>query len=240
MRQRSSGKSDEDVVDDVFCPASISRQYRSQTDQGRPLRPVDVFDRCGGHHSSIGDLDQTIRDHRHSAYTSQSGKTLHQPCLDGRRLVRLRSAAMSCVRQVRASENGRSEARTQGGCLGPPGGMPQQLGPAACDPEEMDLAELLALPGMREECVLRSNVGFMALHAGSQDRGTQQIAQRAAERAGASYYAIVHPPTLPRPLDLSAARPCPLDPVTGLFGARPDRHLCPWIRARRIRTLVRS
>ena len=60
----------------------------------------------------------------------------------------------------------------------------------------MDLAELLAIPGMREECILRSNVGFMALHAGSQDRGTEQIARRAAQRAGASYYAIVHPPGL--------------------------------------------
>jgi phage replication-related protein YjqB (UPF0714/DUF867 family) len=57
----------------------------------------------------------------------------------------------------------------------------------------MDLAELLALPGVTEECVLRSAVGFMALHGGSQDRGTDQIARRAAERAGASYYAIVQP-----------------------------------------------
>jgi phage replication-related protein YjqB (UPF0714/DUF867 family) len=33
----------------------------------------------------------------------------------------------------------------------------------------------------------------MALHGGSQDRGTHEIASRAAERAGASYYAIVQP-----------------------------------------------
>ncbi len=57
----------------------------------------------------------------------------------------------------------------------------------------MDLAELLALPGVSEECILRSAVGFMALHGGSQDRGTDQIASRAAEQAGASYYAIVQP-----------------------------------------------
>jgi phage replication-related protein YjqB (UPF0714/DUF867 family) len=57
----------------------------------------------------------------------------------------------------------------------------------------MDLAELLTMPGIREECMLRSNVGLMALHGGSQDRGTEQIARRAAEQAGASYYAIVHP-----------------------------------------------
>jgi phage replication-related protein YjqB (UPF0714/DUF867 family) len=57
----------------------------------------------------------------------------------------------------------------------------------------MDLAELLGLPGVREECVLRSPVGFMALHGGSQDRGTHEIASQAAERVGASYYAIVQP-----------------------------------------------
>jgi phage replication-related protein YjqB (UPF0714/DUF867 family) len=57
----------------------------------------------------------------------------------------------------------------------------------------MDLAELLSLPGVEEECVLRSPVGFMALHGGSQDRGTYEIASRAAERAGASFYAIVQP-----------------------------------------------
>lgn len=57
----------------------------------------------------------------------------------------------------------------------------------------MDLAELLTLPGVTEECTLRSRVGFMALHGGSQDRGTDQIARRAAEEAGASYYAIVQP-----------------------------------------------
>jgi phage replication-related protein YjqB (UPF0714/DUF867 family) len=57
----------------------------------------------------------------------------------------------------------------------------------------MELAELLALPGVREECVLRSEVGFMALHGGSQDRGTDQIARCAAQEAGASFYAIVQP-----------------------------------------------
>ena len=65
--------------------------------------------------------------------------------------------------------------------------------PISREPGEMDLAELLTMPGVREECILRSNVGFMALHGGSQDRGTEHIARRAAEQAGASYYAIVHP-----------------------------------------------
>jgi phage replication-related protein YjqB (UPF0714/DUF867 family) len=60
----------------------------------------------------------------------------------------------------------------------------------------MDLAELLTMPGVKEECILRSNVGFMALHGGSQDRGSDQIARRAARLAGASCCAIVYPPGL--------------------------------------------
>jgi len=60
----------------------------------------------------------------------------------------------------------------------------------------VDLADLLAAPGVQEHCVLRSDVGFLALHGGSQDRGTDVIARRAAELAGASYYAIVQPPAL--------------------------------------------
>jgi hypothetical protein len=60
----------------------------------------------------------------------------------------------------------------------------------------MDLKELLDLPGVEEQCVLRSAVGFMALHGGAQDRGTDTIARLAARRAGASFYAIVQPPTL--------------------------------------------
>jgi phage replication-related protein YjqB (UPF0714/DUF867 family) len=63
----------------------------------------------------------------------------------------------------------------------------------SCQTDEIDLAELLSLPGVKEECVLRSAVGFMALHGGSQDRGTDQLASRAAEQSGASYYAIVQP-----------------------------------------------
>ena len=60
----------------------------------------------------------------------------------------------------------------------------------------MELAELLTLPGVREECVLRSAVGLMALHGGSQDRGTHEIASEAAKRVGASYYAIIQPSDL--------------------------------------------
>jgi len=62
-----------------------------------------------------------------------------------------------------------------------------------CQTDEIDLAELLSLPGVQEECVLRSAVGFVALHGGAQDRGTDDIARRAAEQSGASYYAIIQP-----------------------------------------------
>jgi phage replication-related protein YjqB (UPF0714/DUF867 family) len=60
----------------------------------------------------------------------------------------------------------------------------------------MHLRDILDQPGVDEQCVLRSNVGFLALHGGSQDRGTDLIARRAAARAGASYYGIVQPPTM--------------------------------------------
>lgn len=60
----------------------------------------------------------------------------------------------------------------------------------------MDLRELLDVPGVTEECALRSTIGFMALHGGSQDRGTDHIARLAAERSGSSYYAIIQPPNV--------------------------------------------
>ena len=58
------------------------------------------------------------------------------------------------------------------------------------------LAELLASPGVREECVLRSSFGFMAFHGGSLEEMTDVIAAAAAERAGASYYAVLQPEDL--------------------------------------------
>ena len=58
------------------------------------------------------------------------------------------------------------------------------------------LAELLASPGVREECDLRSRFGFMAFHGGSLEEMTDVIAAAAAERAGASYYAVLQPEDL--------------------------------------------
>jgi phage replication-related protein YjqB (UPF0714/DUF867 family) len=54
-------------------------------------------------------------------------------------------------------------------------------------------ADLLALPGVVEECELRSAFGFMAYHGGGLEEMTDVIAREAAVRAGASYYGVVHP-----------------------------------------------
>ncbi|HVN50171.1 MAG TPA: poly-gamma-glutamate hydrolase family protein [Acidimicrobiales bacterium] len=57
-------------------------------------------------------------------------------------------------------------------------------------------ADLLAHDGVREIATLRSRFGFMAFHGGSLEKGTDDIAARAAELAGASLYAVVQPPDL--------------------------------------------
>ena len=54
-------------------------------------------------------------------------------------------------------------------------------------------ADLLAHPGVEEVCDLRSRFGLMAFHGGNLEPGTDEIAARAAERAGASLYAVVQP-----------------------------------------------
>jgi len=59
----------------------------------------------------------------------------------------------------------------------------------------MTLAALLATPGVEERCVLRSRFGFLALHGGL-EQATAELATEAAERAGASLYAVVQPPDL--------------------------------------------
>lgn len=55
-------------------------------------------------------------------------------------------------------------------------------------------AEVLAMPGVDEECELRGRFGFMAYHGGGLEEGTDLIARAAAERSGASYYGVIHPP----------------------------------------------
>jgi phage replication-related protein YjqB (UPF0714/DUF867 family) len=54
-------------------------------------------------------------------------------------------------------------------------------------------SELLAMSGVQEVCELRSRIGFMAYHGGSLEEQTDVIAALAAERSGASYYAVLQP-----------------------------------------------
>lgn len=73
-----------------------------------------------------------------------------------------------------------------------------------CDPaptlwDDVDVSrptfgEVLAMPGVREECELRGRVGLMAYHGGGLEEMTDVVARRAAADAGASYYGVVHPP----------------------------------------------
>lgn len=58
------------------------------------------------------------------------------------------------------------------------------------------LGELLGHPGVEEQCELRSRFGLLAFHGGSLERGTDAIAVAAADRAGASLYAVRQPPDL--------------------------------------------
>jgi phage replication-related protein YjqB (UPF0714/DUF867 family) len=57
-------------------------------------------------------------------------------------------------------------------------------------------AELLAQPGVVETLELRSRFGFLAFHGGSLEQVTDLIATEAAERCGASLYAVAQPPEL--------------------------------------------
>ncbi|MEO7371055.1 MAG: poly-gamma-glutamate hydrolase family protein [Ilumatobacteraceae bacterium] len=56
--------------------------------------------------------------------------------------------------------------------------------------------DLLAMPGVQEICALRGHIGFMAYHGGSLEEQTDVIAGHAAERSGASYYAVLQPADL--------------------------------------------
>lgn len=57
-------------------------------------------------------------------------------------------------------------------------------------------AALLREPGVVETLELRSRFGFLALHGGSLERGTAEVARDAAARSGASLYAVLQPEEL--------------------------------------------
>ncbi len=58
------------------------------------------------------------------------------------------------------------------------------------------IADLLEHDGVVETCELRATFGFMALHGGSLERGTAEIARRAADASGASLYTVEQPDDL--------------------------------------------
>jgi phage replication-related protein YjqB (UPF0714/DUF867 family) len=60
----------------------------------------------------------------------------------------------------------------------------------------LTFAELLAMPGVVEQCELRGRVGFMAYHGGALEELTDVIAREAADATGASYYAVLQPESL--------------------------------------------
>jgi phage replication-related protein YjqB (UPF0714/DUF867 family) len=55
------------------------------------------------------------------------------------------------------------------------------------------LDKLLRQPGVTETVELRSTFGFLAIHGGSLERKTDEIACAAAAQSDASYYGIVQP-----------------------------------------------
>jgi phage replication-related protein YjqB (UPF0714/DUF867 family) len=73
--------------------------------------------------------------------------------------------------------------------------------------EPRTLTELLARPGVAEQCELRSAFGLMAIHGGGLEQMTDVIAAAAAELAGASYYAVVHPDDVDHHLSSLRYRP---------------------------------
>lgn len=56
-----------------------------------------------------------------------------------------------------------------------------------------EFAALLGSAGVREVSELRGSIGFMAYHGGNLEWLTDVIAERAAERADASLYAVIQP-----------------------------------------------
>jgi len=56
-----------------------------------------------------------------------------------------------------------------------------------------EFAAILDAPGVEEVCELRGPIGFMAYHGGNLEWMTDVIARRAADRSGASLYAVVQP-----------------------------------------------
>jgi phage replication-related protein YjqB (UPF0714/DUF867 family) len=57
-------------------------------------------------------------------------------------------------------------------------------------------SELLAMPGVVEQCDLGGSFGFMAYHGGALEQTTDVIAREVARRCEASYYGVLQPKSL--------------------------------------------
>ncbi len=68
-------------------------------------------------------------------------------------------------------------------------------------------AALLSTPGVVEVSVLRGGVGIMAYHGGALEVMTDVIAERVAEAAGASFYAVRQPDGMRDHLPSTKVRP---------------------------------
>ena len=68
-------------------------------------------------------------------------------------------------------------------------------------------ADILAAPGVEERCELRGPIGFMAYHGGNLEWLTDVIAERAADRCGASLYSVVQPVGMREHLSSTKVRP---------------------------------
>ena len=66
---------------------------------------------------------------------------------------------------------------------------------------------LIAHPRVEEVCELRDRFGLMAFHGGNLERTTDVIAREAAERSGASLYAVIQHPPLREHVPSTSIRP---------------------------------
>ena len=71
---------------------------------------------------------------------------------------------------------------------------------SSAGPAPQSLSVLLGQPGVTEVSRLRSRFGLLAIHGGGLEEMTDVIAERAAEAAGASVYAVRHPDRYPHHL----------------------------------------
>lgn len=86
-----------------------------------------------------------------------------------------------------------------------PARWPVPLGSNGDGPQS--LSALLREPGVVELSRLRSRFGFLAIHGGGLEQMTDEIAERAAQDAGASLYVLRHPNRYPHHLPSSRFDP---------------------------------